>query len=260
MSMRSNSVQRVSHWPLVRQKNTYGRNWLNTMTMSTRVSVACKISCTLQARSRKTVKPISIAIAAVMSWLRIDIESDARARLTRSLGSTFCSKTSILSWNSRERNLPISWYTRSTYETSTSSPSKSTNAIPTAIICSSALVVGHGTMLCGRPPSPVPAEQLVAALRYSSFYSSFPVGLLLSCNQSYRQSQCVPQPFFTACHFAAITLMVITSEVQQPVERKDSNLICRRVPQSTRVLGRYVRGNGNVSGKVFHQSKDWRKR
>ena len=29
-------------------------------------------------------------------------------------GSTFCSKVSMLSWNSRERNLPISVYTRST--------------------------------------------------------------------------------------------------------------------------------------------------
>ena len=33
------------------------------------------------------------------------IESAARARLTPSLGSTLCSKVSMLSWNSRERNL-----------------------------------------------------------------------------------------------------------------------------------------------------------
>jgi len=93
-----------------------------------------------------------------------------------------------------------------------------------------------------------------------SAIQAFPIGLLLSFKQSCWQSQCVPQPFFTACHFAAITLMVIPGEVQHAMEREDSNLICRRVPQLTRVLGRYVRGNGNVSGKVFHQSKDWRKR
>jgi len=37
------------------------------------------------------------------------MESEARARVTPRRGSTICSKASMLSWKSRERNLPISW-------------------------------------------------------------------------------------------------------------------------------------------------------
>src|SRR6266536_361556 len=52
------------------------------MMMRTRVRTASSTSYTLQARSRNTVKPTIIAMAAVVSWVRIAIASDARARLT----------------------------------------------------------------------------------------------------------------------------------------------------------------------------------
>ncbi len=76
--------------------------------MRTRLSVACRISYTLQARSRNTAKPTSMAMAAVMMCVSTAMDSAARARPTPSLGSIFCSNVAMLSWNSRERNLPIS--------------------------------------------------------------------------------------------------------------------------------------------------------
>ena len=47
--------------------------------------------------SLNTVKPIDMAMAAMRTCTRMAMESEARARLTRNLGSTFCSKESMLS-------------------------------------------------------------------------------------------------------------------------------------------------------------------
>src|SRR6267154_1502537 len=72
--MRNGTTQCPSQRPLVREKKTNGSRRLKTMMISTRLSVASSTSYTLQARSRNTVKPTVIAMAAVTSWVRIAME------------------------------------------------------------------------------------------------------------------------------------------------------------------------------------------
>jgi hypothetical protein len=76
-----------------------------------------------------------------------------------------------------------------------------------------------------------------------------------SLNQGHRQAQLFAKVFLLASHFAAIALMIVPRQMQNPMEGEDFNLFRKRVSQAPGVLSGDFGRDGHVTGKIMHC--DW---
>ena len=81
-----------------------------------------------------------------------------------------------------------------------------------------------------------------------------------SLNQSDGQSERLPQTCFLAFHFPVIAFVIVSGEMKQSVQGKDSDFFAYRMPQSTRIIRSNLRRNRHISSEALRQAKRWGKR
>ena len=128
----------------------------------------------------------------------------------------------MFSWNSRERNFPISWYRRSTYETSVSSASRKSSRMDNGRFM-------HATSACGR----LRISRLLPSCERPSAYGPLRPRCCVGMrpfDQSHRQAQFCAQRTLAGLHFAVVDFVVVTRQVQHAVQDEDLHFRGQRVP------------------------------